>query len=267
MSFNLAYPSEKLKPYIKQYWAIENVLKSGESYLQRIIPSGLPEMILYLDHKPKSEKWSIEAHCLLNGQHNDYYDLIISENLSIFSVLFQPQGVRQFFNLPFNELTNQSVPLELINRTLSQELQSRLSETISFNARVDIAEDFLCRLLTASTKGYDFKRMSHSLELIKRAKGMVEIDFLSQQACLSRKQFERLFMEHIGISPKQYLKIIRFQSALYIRSQGNDVSMTQLALESGYYDQSHFINDFKSLTGLTPKKFFTDGDSVSDFFG
>lgn len=109
--------------------------------------------------------------------------------------------------------------------------------------------------------------MSHSLELIKKAKGMVDIDFLSQQACLSRKQFERLFSEHIGISPKQYLRIIRFQSALHNNSQSNHWSMTQLALESGYYDQSHFINDFKALTGLTPKKFFADCDSVSDFFG
>lgn len=92
-------------------------------------------MILYLDHKPKSEKRPIEAHCLLNGQHNDYYDLIISENLSIFSVLFQPQGVREFFNLPFNELTNQSVPLAFINQTLSRELESRLSEGISFTDR------------------------------------------------------------------------------------------------------------------------------------
>ncbi len=267
MSFNLAYPSQKLKPYIKQYWAIEHVLKSGAAYLQRIVPSGLPELILYIDHKPKSEKRSIEAHLLLNGQHNDYYDLHISEDLSIFSILFQPQGVRQFFNLPFSELTNRSVPLEFINGALSKELQGKLSDNISFNNRVLIAEDVFCQQLTANKKDYDFNRISHTVEVIRNTKGVVEIDFLSQQACLSRKQFERMFLGYIGISPKQYLKIVRFQSALHINSQSNDLSMTQLAHESVYYDQSHFINDFKALTGLTPKKFFADCDSVSDFFG
>lgn len=266
MSFNLAYPSEKLKPYIKQYWAIENVLKSGEAYSQRIVPSGLPELILYLDHKPKSEKRAIEAHLLFNGQHNDYYDLHISENLSIFSILFQPQGVRQFFNLPFQELTNRSVPLDFINVALSTELQSRLSQELSFTMRVQIAEEVLCRQLTRSERGYDFERLKHTVELIRNSRGLVEIEALSQQACLSRKQFERLFLDSIGMSPKQYLKIIRFQSAIHLNSQGKLLSMTHLAHESGYYDQSHFINDFKSLTGLTPKKFFADCDSVSDFY-
>jgi AraC-like DNA-binding protein len=266
MSFNLAYPTPKLRPFIKQFWAMENVLNSGEACSQRIVPSGLPELILYINDKPKSDKRSIEAHCLLNGQHNDYFDLHFTEDLSIFSVLFEPQGVSQFFNLPFNELTNQSVPLEFINSAFSKEFQSRLSESISFNARVNIAEEIFCRQLTKDNRSYDFKRMGNTVELIKNAKGVVEIDLLSQQACLSRKQFERLFLGYIGISPKQYLKIIRFQSSLYYNSQRNGLSMTQLAHASGYYDQSHFINDFKTLTGLTPKKFFEDCDSVSDFF-
>jgi AraC-like DNA-binding protein len=267
MSFQLAYPSQKLRPFIKQYWAIENVVKSGEAYSQRIVPSGLPELILFIGHKPKSQSRTMEAHCLLSGQNKDYYDIHISENLSLFSVLFQPQGLSQFYNLPISELTNQSVPLEYINRALSLELQGRLSEAVSFNARVSIAEDFFCRQLTANKKGYDFKRMSHAVDLIRSAKGMVGIDILSQEACLGRKQFERLFLENIGVSPKQYLRIIRFQSSLHINSQKNNLSMTQLAHESGYYDQSHFINDYKALTGLTPKKFFADCESVSDFFG
>jgi transcriptional regulator GlxA family with amidase domain len=158
------------------------------------------------------------------------------------------------------------VPLEFLNRALSSELQSRLSESISFNTRVSIAEEVFSRQLTENKKDFDFKRISKAVEFIKKTKGIVDIDILAQQVCLSRKQFERCFLDNVGISPKQYLRIVRFQSSIHINSQTNDLPMTQLAIECGYYDQSHFINEFKLLTGLTPKKFFSDCDSVSDFF-
>jgi AraC-like DNA-binding protein len=103
--------------------------------------------------------------------------------------------------------------------------------------------------------------------MIRVNQGMVEIEELSSLACLSRKQFERIFLEYIGISPKQYLKIIRFQSSIFLKSKNEDISLTELAYESGYYDQSHFINEYRKMTGITPKQFFLDCQTIhSDFF-
>lgn len=266
MSYDFAYPAQKLKPYIKQYWAIENVVKNGEDYTQRIVPSGLPELIIYIDHKPTSQKRSVEEHCLLNGQHNDYYDILICKNLSLFSISFQPQGLSQFFKIPLSELTNQSVPLKYINRALSDELQKRLSEKISFRDRVHIAENYFYQLLANNQNYFEFRRLSDTIEIIRNARGIVEIDLLAQNACWSRKQFERKFLEYIGMSPKKYLKIVRFQSAVFTKSKNTALSMTELAYACGYYDQSHFINEFKILTGMTPKQYFYKENSVSDFF-
>jgi AraC-like DNA-binding protein len=83
---------------------------------------------------------------------------------------------------------------------------------------------------------------------------------------LCRKQFERIFSEHIGISPKQYLKIIRFQFAIFQKQQNANMNLLDVSFKSGYYDQSHFINDFKSLSGLTPKQYFSKNEACSDFF-
>ena len=83
---------------------------------------------------------------------------------------------------------------------------------------------------------------------------------------MSRRQFERVFAQDIGISPKQYLKIIRFQYCIFQKQQNVRLNMTGLTYESGYFDQSHFVNDFKSMCGLTPRQYFTENEACSDFF-
>lgn len=269
MNYHIAQPSEKLKPYIKQYWAVENTLKPDESYIQRVIPSGLPELIFYLGHKPKTVvgNRSLEDNFLLNGQQNDYYDILISEDLSLFSISFQPQGLSQFFSLPLHELMNIDVPLKYINKKLHDELEMKLSIENSFEEKINIIETVLTKLLADNERKFDFYRIYETIELIRQSKGNVSIEKLASNACLSRKQFERTFSEHVGTSPKQYLKIIRLQASIYLRSKNKKILLTNLAYENGYYDQSHFISDFKTMTGLTPKQFFDVCDEpVSDFF-
>lgn len=269
MSFHFAQPSEPLKPFVKQYWAIENVLQKGEQYTQRVIPSGLTELILYLGYKPKAftKNRLLEEPFLLNGQQNDYYDILISENLSLFSISFHPQGLSQFFPIPIYELSNHDIPLKYINKDLYSELEARLSVEITFQEKVEIVEKCLLKLLINNKREYEFKRINHIIEMIKVSKGDIKINELSNLACLSRKQFERTFMDYIGISPKQYLKIIRLQSSIFLKSKNRDLTLTELAYESGYYDQSHFINDYRAMTGITPKQFFNDCDNIhSDFF-
>lgn len=269
MCIQIASPSDKLKPYIKQYWAVENVLQKGEQYSQRVIPSGLTELIMYLDHKPtvSTNNRLMEDPFLLNGQQNDFYDILISENLSLFSISFHPQGLSQFFTMPLHELSNQDIPLRYINKDLYTELEARLSPQISFQQKIEIVEACLLKLLHVNKRGFEFQRINNIIETIRVNQGMVDIEELSSLACLSRKQFERIFLEFIGISPKQYLKIIRFQSSIFLKSKNEELSLTELAYESGYYDQSHFINDYKKMTGITPKQFFQDCQSIhSDFF-
>ena len=266
MSFEIAKPSTFLKPYIKQYWATESVLDTGKQHTQRIIATGLPELSFYFGNIPKSDKRNIEGSTLLNGQQNDYYDLIIAGQLSMFSVTFQPNGLSHFLKIPMNELHNQTVFLETIDKAFSQQLGEKLAASDSFKNRILIVENYFLQRLGIQQISVDHQRMSHSIELITSAKGIISIDFLASKACLSRKQFERIFLKHIGISPKQFLKIIRFQNAIYLKQSLVDINMTELAYEAGFYDQPHFINEIKELTGQTPKIFFETAASTSDFF-
>jgi AraC-like DNA-binding protein len=268
MPVHFAKPSKILSPYIKRYWAIENVLDKGKICVQRIIPTGLPELILYFTPRPKilTENKKLSDNFALYGHQNDFYDMELSGSLSVFSVVFQPQGLMQFFKFSLHKISNQNVSLKDINRQAGRDLEEKMNEATTFHQRVSIVETFLFDLLKNNFEDFEFRRISHIAELIKQTCGNININQMASEACLSRKQFERIFAEHIGISPKQYLKIIRFQSAIFLKQKNANMNMMDLSCECGYYDQSHFINDFKSLCGLTPKQYFSENEVCSDFY-
>ncbi len=268
MRLNIAKPSKILEPYINRYWFIENILSEGEQYVQRIIPSGLTELTLYINAKPSivAEKRSFEDNFILSGHQTDFYDLQICSNLSVFSIVFQPQGLMNFFNLPLAKLDNHNIPLKYLNKKLEQDILPQLLDARYFEKRVQIVESYFFDLLKENRNHFEFRRISHIANIIKKTHGKVSIDTLASEACLSRKQFERNFSEFIGSTPKQYLKTVRFQLSLFLKSQQNGLNMTDIAYDSGYYDQSHFINEFKSLTGMTPKQYFDTNNPFSDFF-
>jgi AraC-like DNA-binding protein len=268
MTVHFAQPSSALAPYIKRYWAIENVLDKGEICVQRITPTGLTELLLYFTPRPKvlnSNKY-LSNNVALYGHQTDFYDIKLTEELSVFSVVFQPQGLMQFFKFPLYEICNQNVPLQHLNGQAGRDLEEKMGEVTTFHQRVSIVETYLLNLLKTDFTDFEFRRINRVVEMIKKTYGNIDIDKLASEACLCRKQFERIFANHIGISPKQYLKIIRFQFAIFQKQQNVNMNLEYLSYRSGYYDQSHLINDFKSLSGLTPKQYFYENEACSDFF-
>lgn len=263
----IAKPSEALQPYIKEYWCIDNALKEENTNIYRVIPCGLPELTLYLGSKPVrvGSPNAIEDDLILCGQKSRFYDLKIDEELSIFSVVFKPHGFMSLFDFPLSEIHEQSVPFYIINSKLEREIHQQLVEVNTFKGRIDIVEKYFFELLKKEFNKYDFSRIGQTIKMINSSNGKLSIDALASAACLSRKQFERKFTELIGISPKQYLKIVRFQYSIYLKSKSR-FNITELALESGYYDQSHFINDFKKFTGYTPKEYYNSFITYSDLF-
>jgi AraC-like DNA-binding protein len=268
MPVHFAKPTKTLAPYIRRSWAIENVLDKDEICVQRITPTGLAELMLYFTPRPKilTDNKNLSDNVVLYGHQNGFYDMELTGELSVFSIVFQPQGLMQFFNFPLSEIYNRNISLKDINRQTGRDLEEKMNEATTFQHRVGIVETYLFELLKRNFDNFEFRRINHIAELIKCTFGNITVHQLASEACLSRKQFERIFAECIGITPKRYLKIIRFQSAIFQKQKNKNLNMTELSYESGYFDQSHFINDFKSLSGLTPKQYFAENEICSDFF-
>ena len=146
------------------------------------------------------------------------------------------------------------------------ELEDSLHEAADFSEQIRLVEEFLLKRLSKSSKKYEFERIRCSIELINRKRGQVDIDSLAYHSCLSRKQFERIFQEHVGSSPGQFLKTVRFQQAVHEKSLDGALSLTELSYLSGYYDQSHMNADFRKLAGMTPGQYFKYCEPFSDYF-
>lgn len=268
MPFNFAQPDQALSPFVKQYWALGNVMPRGLNHTQRIIPTGLMELTIYLGDKPvSSDRVSVTSETsLLSGQQKTPYDLVVAGTVTVFSITFHPQGAQVFFNLPMEELYDQTISLRSIQKDFVDQVETELYEAASFVERVGIMDRFLWRLLTKNGLPEAQPRLADSLTRIDQSLGMVSISTLARKACLSRKQYERIFKANIGVSPKRFLRIIRLQHALFKKQLNPNMSLTELAYDCGYYDQSHMINDFRLLTGMSPRQYFSDCDAYSDYF-
>jgi len=268
MEYHITKPSLLLSKFIKHYWAIENCIPANQLHSQRIVPNGLLELMFYLGDRPVSidTTKSINENSIITGHLKEFYDINISGKLSMFSVSFKPQGLSMFFDIPLNEFYNQNVPLKYLLKHDIIELETKLIEADSFLKRIQIIENYLIRLLNKSVNKYDYNRIEYCIDLINNRRGIVDIGFLASETCLSRKQFERIFSYYVGTTPKQFLKTIRFQNSLDSKSKNKTANLTELTYSCGYYDQSHMINDFQRLTGLTPKQYFNECEPNSDYF-
>jgi AraC-like DNA-binding protein len=268
VSYHFAKPSFPLSLFVKQYWAIDDCLPDGKEHIQRIIPNGLMDLTFYLGNRPRAldkDKY-LQENSILSGQQKSFYDIVVSGKLSMFSISFQPHGAKMFFDVPSNEFFDQNVPLRCLVRNTITELEHNLFVAGSFEGKICIVEKFLMNQLGMNFKEHEIKRIAQSIALINHAKGMITIEKLSSASCLSRKQYERTFLTSIGTSPKKFLRTIRFQNSLYEKQKNKNVSLTELAYNCGYFDQSHMIHDYRLLSGKTPFQYFSECEPYSDYF-
>ncbi len=252
-------PTEILKNYIKNYYAVE--INNSTDFLprERVFPSGNVSLVFHYGSPSKFKKKNsneyIEPNLVMCGQQTSYYDLSLSGKTGMIFIVFKPHGIRTFFNFPISELLNENISLrDLINKE-AVEVEEKLSNSKNNKQRILHLENFLIERLILNR---DFDRVKHAVRIIENSEGQIKTQFLAQKVCLGIKQFERIFSNNVGLTPKKFISIVRFQNVIQMKKKYNNANMTQLAFDNGYYDQSHFNHDIKSLTGLTPRALFND---------
>jgi len=253
-------PSALLKPYIKQY----HVVETNETYDFapgiRIYPYGTITLVFHFG-KPslfekKGEKPYVEPRTVICGQQTSHYDLSLAGNTGMILVVFKPHGAGVFFKTPLSELINDNIPLnEVVGNNIGK-VEDCIQVVKNNNDRIAIVENFLLNKLFENYT--EPSQIEHALRIIEDTGGQVKVKDLAVESCLSTKQFERKFTRFVGVAPKKYISIYKFQNVLRMYRKNPDTNLYNLAYSNGYYDQSHFIHDFKSITDLIPKDFFRD---------
>jgi AraC-like DNA-binding protein len=168
-------------------------------------------------------------------------------------VFFKEAGATPFFRQPLHELFRESVSLDnFMHRSELLCLEEQLAEASSDAQRISAVEKFLVSSMTDATPD---KLVLAALSLIHESKGNIRIKELMAQLHISQSPLEKRFRQAVGASPKKYASIVRLKNV--IRQHSKAGSLTGLGYEAGFYDQAHFIKEFKALTGDTPEKFFS----------
>lgn len=261
-NYRQIYPHPLLAPYIRYYWILEAVY--GESTPERVIPFGAMQLCFYRgDVVCGTDR--LDARSLLCGQTTNYFEVVTKGKIRIVAVMFQPFGAKAFFDMPMQVLAGQKVRVCDLGDVELKELEQQIVETEYADSCINLLDRFFLNRLTP-LQGYNHRRLDAVIEEIRKNGGNVSVRALADAACLSRKQFQRVFSEHVGINPKEYIRTVRFQYALLLLQNCPAGQLTQLAYDCGYYDLAHLIGEFKSFSGYTPKEYLSVCEPYSDYF-
>ena len=167
-------------------------------------------------------------------------------------VLFKEGGLAAFSRIPANELFDITIPAEnFFTKSAAQDLVDAISEAKDNPARIRRTEAFLTQQLRG---GGPDPLVNEAVRLIKESKGLIRIKDLGHALYISQDPLEKRFRAQVGSTPKQYSSIIRLRNI--IDTWSSYPSLTSASYDAGYFDQSHFIKDFRTFTGESPKDFF-----------
>lgn len=163
--------------------------------------------------------------------------------------------------IPFQ---GENIAIEDVEDRELTELAHKVADTENNIRCINLIEQFLLhRLIVCSD--YNIDRLSVVIQDIN-LNPYLDVCKLANTACLSTKQFTRIFTEYIGTSPKEFLRIIRVQRALFLLQQNPQCNFAQVAYSCGFSDQSHMIREFKLFTGYTPLEYLSVYTPISDYF-
>lgn len=251
-------PPAQLAPYVRAFWVFEHEIAAGEDYVYRSMADGCAELVfhykaLWREVKEDDSTGGVYSHSLLHAQSQSYKRFTTRESFGIFGVYLYPFAVPQLLGHSSVVVSNLMIGLHDVLGRAGKELEERIMLAPDNYERAAILAAFLLERLRKHQR--DESTIHEAVKQVIHTKAFMPVAELSQYFNLSQRQFERKFKELAGFSPKIYSRIIRFQSAM--KHYGNDIkSLTDIAYDCGYYDQSHFIHDFKEFSGYHPGQYF-----------
>lgn len=244
-------PPTHLNSLVRFFWTMKTDETSSDSKF-RIVADGCPGLIFHDgegDLTFDQQEDSVLPSFFLYGQTTGHGDLCSSGSLKILGVNLYPHVLKTLFGFDADEVTDKVIDMNRIRPGL----QEPLLDTDSTGRRIDLLSAFLAR--QQEEHSYTDWSVRTSIEKIEKGKGNIPIFKVYRELKLSERQFERRFKQHVGIRPKLFSRIIRFRSALdQIRLYDYEY-LSDIAMDTGYSDQSHFIREFKEFGGLRPGEY------------
>lgn len=263
MIFETYIPTFPLNQFIENFTYYKGF--NPDHSVDRFLPDGYTYVVFDLTDYPK---FIYDNHTLkeiqscrnvwFSGIREKYITIPSGRDSEMFIINFQKGKAYPFVEMPMHELTDFVVDGELVMNSEILNLREKFFECLTVQEKFTCAEKYLTSRFLKKLIANPF--VDYSVNLILQNPNQISINHLTKKVGYSQKHFIKIFKEHVGLTPKAFLKIIRFQKVIREIETTRPANLrhggwTNVALESGYYDQAHFINDFKDFSGFTPNQY------------
>lgn len=235
-------PHPALADYVQCYWS---VAASSTPIINHVLPDGCVDVMFAIT----------DSNCVgeVVGTMSSSIHVEVDTSTTSIGVRFKPGGALPFLRLPMHELTDGFLRLNDLWGVIGDHLTARIYEAPTIPAKITQLENALLQQVWCAPS-MDTLTLN-ALHSIRRMNGRITVRELTSQVALSERQLERRFSQHTGLSPKMFARMIRFRTAAMMLQQQPQLPLQDLVFASGFYDQAHFIHDFKAFAGLTPTEY------------
>lgn len=267
MNVSFTRPEQQLSPYVALIWVFESRFGVPLADSRLIVPDGRAKIIVpyrnslcaAVDTRLLNAK---EHHIFLVGiQTHPTTIASTATDTGTIGIELTPKGLYHLFKLSMHEITNRMVSFEELFGSPGARLQNRVGDAEDPRAKIALLQTALTHLLQQNEKEYAL--LDHTLDLLAGTHGMMRVQELAAHLGYTKRYLDRLFQEHVGVSPKLLASILRFQEVYQGWMQHQSPPFFRDQWPAYYYDQSHFIKEFKRFTGFTPQQY----SAITNEFG
>ncbi|MFV1885456.1 MAG: DUF6597 domain-containing transcriptional factor [Balneola sp.] len=264
MLYERIIPPLSLSGLIDCYWVVESNDRTIQR--QKIIPDGFPEIIFHYGDPYRiniTGEWQLQSRKLLAGQIRNHFSLENTGSAGMIGIKLKPHALTCFFGIDMKPLTDDVLDLDSILQAEFAPVSEMLLSNNPYSKKIDSLNHLFGGIKINNSK--NDLLTEKALNLIFDTNGMIPISELTLRLNINERKLERLFSHYIGLSPKFYARIIRF-NYIFQLIQKQQLSWSEVAQLSGYYDQSHFISNFQEFTGEDPSSYFFEDKNMANFF-
>ena len=245
VSYTEFLPDPRLQKFIFSYWEFKTTHKLGDGFDYKVVPNGCIDIFFELNDPQEN---------FVTGFSNRYSKLRLNDSFRYIGICFLPTMITQIYNVKASELSNSFEKLSDVVPETSRFIADRFIPQQGITEIKELLDGHFLRLVSSTDFNSD-KRLYEALHMILKNAGTLNVE-TDLNTGISPRQLRRLFDFYIGDTPKTFSRVIRFQNILAAKPSRQSLKENHLFLDAGYFDQAHFIKDFKSFYGETPGKVF-----------
>jgi len=264
MLFQSFAPEKELTSLIESYWLVNDDDTTPRQ--QKIVPDGFTEIIFHLGDSYRIrlyDEWRLQTESLLAGQIRKHFFLENTGRSEIVGIKLRPTALTHLFGLNMYQFTDKVVDLGTVLKAHFSETGKLLRETKDSGEKVNLLNSQFKHLLSENPSRETLA--DRAIDIIFSKHGMLPVSAITSAIGIGERQLQNLFKKYVGLSPKFYARIIRF-SYIFTLVQENKQSWSGIAFDASFFDQSHFIRNFKDFTGENPSDYSFDEKTLANFF-